>query len=81
MPYYECYLFGRRRREPACTQIECGDEAAALTTCRDLLTERPRYVAFELWQFRRLIHREERHASALAVLRQPGRGRFSRLLH
>ena len=76
MAFYECYLFGPKSRTPACTQLECGSEAAALAACRSLLGERPRYVAFELWQFRRLIRREERpaprHPAALqAAARRP----------
>ena len=67
MPYYECYLFGPKARMPACTQIECDSDQAAITTCRTLLGDQPRYVAFELWQFRRLIRREERSAPPRAV--------------
>lgn len=73
MPFYECYLFGPKSRTPACAQIECGNDAAALATCRSLLGERPRYVAFELWQFRRLIGREERPAPRQAAISAPAR--------
>ena len=81
MPYYECYLFGHGARVPACTQIECGSDAAAIATCRSLLAERPRCQAFELWQFRRLVRREERPVPTVAAPHAAVSRRSPRLLN
>lgn len=58
MHTYRCYLFDPSDHIASVEVVECHDDHAAKRRAHDILPERPRFSAVEVWQLARRVNRE-----------------------